>query len=441
MDFLDYGYLLNLEVKYNALSGSVARSLRMKISNALLLTWYAWVVNATLKQCRLDCKAPTELRPVGPTRPYFEYDQFGEKLSLTKQYPHSIAQTLVNVTGISFNTTLRLFIPHYSSGQSVGVFERNAVINVWRDQISSYYKSRDQRIIYSSSVLIDEVSGSFYLDYKILTAIIAEFNGYNENNASVFYRYGIIPRIQKVFNSSYPMDNYATGVKDTLHEAYLIAIDIDESSFQIERTTKEMSPNPYTKFCSVGCSIFFSDDVQRDVLDENNKTQSVTYFSSCLQRCDEIFHYNVSVGYNDFVEVARLECRDGCIMAVQRCQPGYYCQQLSTDDVLEEGVMQVCPMGTYRDVSYDDVSRCSLCPPGTFRNQVKGRDSQSCFPCPARTYNPIFGAISSHSCIRCPAGTFNDEKGAGKCNCITAMSCDERYDAEKRDTLPYIGRW
>lgn len=46
---------------------------------------------------------------------------------------------------------------------------------------------------------------------------------------------------------------------------------------------------------------------------------------------------------------ARLECRDGCNIAVLRCQPGYSCA---------DGVMTVCQPGTYRNASYDMIMSC-----------------------------------------------------------------------------------
>ena len=49
------------------------------------------------------------------------------------------------------------------------------------------------------------------------------------------------------------------------------------------------------------------------------------------------------------VEQARLECRDGCNIAVLRCQPGYSCA---------EGSMSRCGPGTYRNTSYDAISSC-----------------------------------------------------------------------------------
>ena len=94
---------------------------------------------------------------------------------------------------------------------------------------------------------------------------------------------------------------------------------------------------------------------------------------------------------------ARLECQDGCIMALMICQPGYYCLQASFDekdaaDGLAEkiihytgGDMIPCPPGTYRDVSYDAVTECTPCPPNYFREDDNRRSLSSCSPCSAGT--------------------------------------------------------
>ena len=103
------------------------------------------------------------------------------------------------------------------------------------------------------------------------------------------------------------------------------------------------------------------------------------------------------------------------------------------------------PAGTYRPLDYDAVAQCIPCPPGRFREATKGKSLDSCSKCPSSTYNEKFGATSILDCVRCPAGTFMEEEGASKCLCITPASCKNEYDspadAEKRDTVPYIGRW
>ncbi len=46
-----------------------------------------------------------------------------------------------------------------------------------------------------------------------------------------------------------------------------------------------------------------------------------TTLDLCILQCDDNFSYIITVEYSDLLEVARLECRDGCQMALMRCQP------------------------------------------------------------------------------------------------------------------------
>ena len=111
----------------------------------------------------------------------------------------------------------------------------------------------------------------------------------------------------------------------------------------------------------------------------------------------------------DLADTARLECRDGCAIALARCQPGYKCTQ--TQMYMEggvekytEGYMNICPPGTYRDVSYDQVEECFDCPQGRYREDEKGRYMESCSQCPVGKYVNDTGSESILKCLRCPAG-------------------------------------
>ena len=236
------------------------------------------------------------------------------------------------------------------------------------------------------------------------------------------------------------------------------------TSFEVVYDLSVENPNPYSSFCEIGCSIFYSFPNKDDDSNKKNKPVELVH---CTDHCDELYKYNISVGYNDLAEVARLECRDGCQMAVKRCQPGYYCSQVkvimdqtsnattsSESDknkgqkkvLYEGGRMEYCPAGTYRDVDYDSVEECVPCPPGRFREDIKGRNLESCSKCPVGTYNRLSGSSSILDCLRCPAGTFTNQPGSEFCICITPDACLEHQlpspaDAEKRNTVPYIGRW
>eukprot|EP00956_Cyclotella_meneghiniana_P001167 scaffold1327_cov65-Cyclotella_meneghiniana.AAC.6 len=218
----------------------------------------------------------------------------------------------------------------------------------------------------------------------------------------------------------------------------------------------------FAEFCDLGCNFFFvssgaSEAVirpqqQRQQQQQQQQQQQVVNDSTldrCITQCDEKFSYNITVAYNDLIEIARLECRDGCQMALKRCQPGYYCLQVSFNDdmdsslLLNGGDMIPCPAGTYRETSYEATTECLECPPNYYREDLKGKSPLDCSKCPANTFSRR-GSSSIHDCIRCPAGTFSVE--AGFCQCITPAACEEKQlpppaDAEKRDTVPYIGLW
>ena len=211
------------------------------------------------------------------------------------------------------------------------------------------------------------------------------------------------------------------------------------------------------EFCQLGCTYFFvSSDAATGA---GGGARAPTTLGRCVEQCDEKYSYNSSTrpGYNDLAEMARLECRDGCLLALQRCQPGYYCSQVSFDEaakaanILTAGSVQYsggdmlpCPAGTYRDVSYGAVTECTPCPPNHFREDIKGRSLSSCAPCRAGTSAVDAGSTSVKDCVRCPAGTFSTE--ASFCMCITPQACAEDQlpspaDAEKKDTVPFAGRW
>mmetsp|Transcript_42331 Transcript_42331/g.73593 ORF Transcript_42331/g.73593 Transcript_42331/m.73593 type:complete len:241 (-) Transcript_42331:247-969(-) len=180
---------------------------------------------------------------------------------------------------------------------------------------------------------------------------------------------------------------------------------------------KAPDPNPHMEFCEAGCTYFF---------------QTSPTNETCKARCDYMYRYNGSVGYSDLAEVARLECHDGCDIALYRCQPGYYCA---------EGAMVECPVGTYRDVEYNNTQACNPCPEGRYREIPRGRYLDSCTKCRINTYLNFTGSFDQRDCLRCPDGTYTLEEGQGTCKCITQYSCKDKYRDFQRGSMPFIGRW
>jgi len=109
----------------------------------------------------------------------------------------------------------------------------------------------------------------------------------------------------------------------------------------------------------------------------NAALEANVYLSDCTNKCDDFYAYNITVGYSDLAETARLECRDGCQIALKRCRPGYKCTQVvesfEGSGIFSDGSMEYCPTGTYRDVAYDTVEECVDCPQGKYREAKKGR--------------------------------------------------------------------
>mmetsp|Transcript_302 Transcript_302/g.686 ORF Transcript_302/g.686 Transcript_302/m.686 type:complete len:253 (+) Transcript_302:119-877(+) len=194
-------------------------------------------------------------------------------------------------------------------------------------------------------------------------------------------------------------------------------------------------PTAFGGFCNLGCQLFFSEE-----------PHNVT----CKRACDYSYRYGITVDYSDLGEVAKLECRDGCDIALQTCQTGYYCV---------DGLMRTCPPGRFRESNMDLVQECIDCPVGRFRVRDKGTNADDCAKCPIGKYANETGASSPDSCLTCPAGQVAEEEGMGLCKCIKNGiygSCHLEvllgenitiyYKGEAgvdffRESVPFVGRW
>ena len=198
------------------------------------------------------------------------------------------------------------------------------------------------------------------------------------------------------------------------------------ANFDVKLVAREEILNPYSSFCQLGCAHFYASE------------SDPQHISQCIDVCDDEFSYDIAIGYNELIEIHRLQCHDGCKIGLKLCRPGYKCSQVNF-------IMEHCPSGTYRHVTSETVEQCIPCPAGRFREDIKGKSLDDCMKCPPRTYNSKEGSSSIVDCLRCPAGTFSDEPGSTFCICVTPSACQDIFpspgDAEKRDTVPYIGRW
>lgn len=191
-------------------------------------------------------------------------------------------------------------------------------------------------------------------------------------------------------------------------------------------------PTPRQEFCQMGCELFYS-------FEPVNTT--------CKHICDKTYRYKVTVGYNDQAEEARLECHDGCDIALQICQAGYFCTL---------GRMLPCPAGNWRGNETGIVVReCIPCPHGRWRSREKGESADDCTKCHVGKYLNETGAIAESQCLRCPAGKAALQEGMRLCLCITPASCDLELKRDEesartfykngvdyfRESVPFEGRW
>jgi hypothetical protein len=198
-------------------------------------------------------------------------------------------------------------------------------------------------------------------------------------------------------------------------------------------------PSKNSGFCKLGCQFFYTEFPRN---------------TTCKRMCGYYYRYKVTDGYSDIAEEAKLECQDGCEIALQICQEGYYCSK---------GIMTECPPGTYREavtdvsvLALDFAHECTKCPYGRYRSTPKGKSADECTKCPIGKYANVTGSIKVSDCQRCPAGKTAYKEGMRLCECITGDSCDldlttignNLYFAEEvqgkdyfRETVPFIGRW
>ena len=95
---------------------------------------------------------------------------------------------------------------------------------------------------------------------------------------------------------------------------------------------------------------------------------------------------------------------DGCDIALQVCQPGFYCNH---------GEMHPCQAGRYRETiddlsiqSLNSATVCTECPPGRYRASERGKKEEDCSKCPRGKYASVTGSVLVSDCVRCPAGKF-----------------------------------
>lgn len=191
------------------------------------------------------------------------------------------------------------------------------------------------------------------------------------------------------------------------------------------------------EFCKLGCQLFFTE---------------LPYTVSCKANCEWFYRFDATDGYSNLAEKAKLECFDGCEIAYEVCQAGYYCTNQK---------LIPCAPGRYRGAvanitkaALSAVHTCLRCPYGTYRSSVLGTQSSDCTKCPVGTYLNATGSTAQTDCVRCPAGKWSDVEGMRFCKCIDAASCNLPITVGSdttdyfndgvdfyRETIPFQGRW
>ena len=388
---------------------------------------------STLRQCQQDCRSSAyTTRGVGPTRPFESFDSMGNVLNVTRPYPYHVEAYFTTVVTFEMPITL-VFDDSDDQYQNLTEYERICIIEAMQTIMEKF--GSDHVILLKA-----EMQTQNRIQWELLVELQAQY-GKNDEHPSEpldsWFKQSTLTTIynkvldgdasksaQNCIMSTISQGNGGSKISEALlsrQKPRLFLESAVNSSDLSYHTSWEIAtpiPNPYIPYCVMGCSYFFSD----------SKETMVMELSTCLDSCNSSYDdSNISTDYNDQMKVANLECQDGCIMALQRCQPGYFCiQPLPTsenDSKLIGGEMRPCERGTYREKSYHAVEACLHCPPGSYRDGMRGISPTSCRKCPVNTYSSNSKATSISNCIRCPEGTFTDEEGSAFCKCITPMSC------------------
>lgn len=458
----------------------------------LLLASKVYLSISTKDQCEKDCQATgcpltytNASRLVGPTRPFHRYDILGNPLSLTRPYPYAIAAEETTIVTIHVDLIVHMLPDHNgddakkdanSMTMKLSDSESSCIISVLSRSVETFQcvhitihqEHEDDRshnrtsILNRTSVLVD-----MKLRYSS-NEVRSHSKKTNETEVKDWFSQRLVPTMIGILHWNDTSGEYlqrclrdhakvssADGNTTTrithvsLEEDGEVSLK-DTITLHSYNTTLRATPlsNPYSPFCEVGCEIFYTNTTKVGKQQTSSNTEvneEPISLVRCRHLCDNLYSYNLSVGYNDLMEVARLECHDGCFIGWKRCQPGYYCSQRTsvsdtgTDPTLIDlgttssgssahssqmvGMMIPCPPGTYREVSYLATEKCVPCPPGRYRTEQMGTSLSSCTKCPAGLYAPKFQSTSLQDCIPCPEGTFTKEEGSGSCICITPSSC------------------
>ena len=98
-------------------------------------------------------------------------------------------------------------------------------------------------------------------------------------------------------------------------------------------------------FCNLGCQYFFSEHPE---------------ISKCKAECMAAYRYRVVTGYSDAAEEAIENCQDGCDIAFQVCQEGFFCKSGDTQAVSVTALTLERTLMCYQDIGNSDGATCNI---------------------------------------------------------------------------------
>jgi hypothetical protein len=121
--------------------------------------------------------------------------------------------------------------------------------------------------------------------------------------------------------------------------------------------------------------------------------------------------------FND--DIGQTLCQPCAAGSYQNRTASTICDQCPHDTYQSERNQYECiPCGAGK-FSFEGATSCTLCPPGTFReNNSAPLLRSSCNKCPAGTANPNYKSISSLDCVKCPVNMYSGE-GSSACLACT----------------------
>ncbi len=137
-------------------------------------------------------------------------------------------------------------------------------------------------------------------------------------------------------------------------------------------------------FCKLGCQYFFAGSPE---------------ITQCKAKCLGSYRYKVSAQYADVAEESILNCQDGCDIAVQVCQEGFFCKNGDSSDITVTTLDFERVLMCYRDTGNVGSATCIVVSPtdGAVDSAGNVRGIQKGVPLVVSSLNPSsVGSIATY---------------------------------------------